>query len=189
MPPEQDADLDLVARVQRGDDRAFTELLARYEQPVFHFIYRLLSGGPDAEDVAQETFVRAYRALPRFRPQPGVRFSTWLFQIARHAALDHLRRARRRAEVPWPAERADPAAAAAPADEELARRELGLAIARAFAQLPEDQRTALALAEYHGASAAEIADVMSSSVRAAESRVYRARQELRRLLAAWRPAS
>lgn len=186
MHAGEDPDRAAVERAQQGDEAGFNELMARYRQPVLHFVFRILAGAPDAEDVAQEAFVRAYLALPRFRFRPGARFSTWLFQIARRAALDHARHRGRRPEHPMPAgaDAPDPAArdAAAHADQ----RELGEAIARAFAVLPEDQRTALTLAEYHGYDTAEIAAVMESSVRSAEARLYRARQALRRLLAGWR---
>lgn len=186
MAPDSDADRDLVARAQGGDEQAFTDLMVRYQQPVLHFVFRLLAGASDAEDVAQETFVRAYFNLRRFRFRPQARFSTWLFQIARNAALDHLRRRARRAETPWPEGAAEPAAPTPAADQALQDRELGEALARAFAALPEEQRTALVLAEYHGASAAEIAAVLDCSVRAAEARLFRARQEVRHQLRAWR---
>jgi RNA polymerase sigma factor (sigma-70 family) len=157
MAPDSDADRELVARAQGGDDQAFTDLMVRYQQPVLHFVFRLLAGAADAEDVAQETFVRAYFNLRRYRARPEARFSTWLFQIARHAALDQLRKRGRRAETPWPEGHAEPAAPEPSADRALQHRELGEALARACAALPEEQRTALVLAEYHGASVAEIA--------------------------------
>jgi RNA polymerase sigma-70 factor (ECF subfamily) len=186
MEPAGQQESDWVARAQLGDEAAFDALLRRFQRPVLHFVYRMLGHAQDAEDVAQETFVRAFFALPRYRPRGGVRFSSWLFQIARHAALDHLRKAGRRVEISE-ADAAEPVAATPGADQLLACRELGDRVAGAVAALPEDQRAAFVLAEYHGLSAAEVADVMRSSVRAAESRIFRARQALRRSLRDERP--
>lgn len=187
MHPPEDPDRAVVERAQRGDDRAYDELMARYQQPVLHFVFRLLGGSPDAEDVAQEAFVRAYLNLGRFRFRPGARFSTWLFQVARNAALDHVRKRRRRPQAAPDPARAEPADASPDAAAALMHRETGAAIERAFAALPEDQRTALVLAEYHGCGADEIAAVMKSSVRAAESRLFRARRQVRQALAHLRP--
>lgn len=186
MHEADDPDRAIVERAQAGDERAFDELMARYQQPVFHFVHRMVGGAADAEDVAQETFVRAFFNLDRFRFRAGARFSTWLFQVARRAALDQVRKRKRHPEEPLPSrdEVPDPAGrdGRAHADE----RELGEAIAHAFARLPEDQRAALVLAEYHGHGAAAIAAIMACSTRSVEARLYRARREMRRLLGAWR---
>ena len=82
-------DQQLAQRLQAGDEAALTEILTRYQKPVLNFVYRLLGNAADAEDVAQETFVRAYQHIRRYTPRE--KFSTWLFAIARHAALDKLR--------------------------------------------------------------------------------------------------
>ena len=84
----------LVERAQQGDTEAFTLLVRRYQQPVIHFCYRMLASAQDAEDVAQETFVRLYRYLDRL--QPDAKFSTVLFGIARNLTLNHLRDTKRR---------------------------------------------------------------------------------------------
>lgn len=183
MAPDPDPDEPLVRRAQAGEQDALTGVLHRYRDPVFAFVYRLLGGHANAEDVAQETFVRAFQNLHRFRFQPGARFSTWLFQLARNAALDELRRQRRHTHHPAEAAPAEPVDTAPDAARQLMNRELGDAIARAVATLPEDQRTALVLAEYHALPAAEVARVLGCSVRGAESRLFRARQTVRTLLA------
>ncbi len=168
----QDPETIYVQQVQAGDDDAFNELLRRYQKPVLNFAYRLLGDATEAEDVAQETFVRAYRHIGDYDSRQ--KFSTWLFAIAHHACLDHLRSRKRRPEISL--ENApDPSITS----REVERNEMGMLIAAAVAKLPEDQRTALVLAEYHGMSYAEIAAVMRCSEKSVESRLYRAKQTLR----------
>ncbi len=175
-------DWDRVRRIQAGDDRAFDELMARYKRPVTDFVFRLTYGDSEAEDVAQEVFVRVYRAIAGGRVLPGrAEFSTWMFQVARNAAIDHLRRRRRRPTEPMADREADggPASPEPAAPASLMARETGARIADAVATLPEDQRTALVLAEYEDLSHAAIASVMKTSVKSVELRLYRARKSLR----------
>jgi|APTNR8051073442_1049403.scaffolds.fasta_scaffold00025_76 RNA polymerase sigma-70 factor (ECF subfamily) len=183
MSSESDPDQATVERARQGDDAALGELLQRYREPVHAFAYRLLNGHPNAEDVAQETFVRAFQHLADFRFGRGARFSTWLFQLARHAALDELRRQQRRPQLNLDEQAREPIAPGPDAAHQLMHRELGEAIAQAVARLPEDQRTALVLTEYHAQSAAGVAGVLNCSVRSAEARLFRARQTVRADLA------
>jgi RNA polymerase sigma-70 factor (ECF subfamily) len=183
MPSEPDPDQATVERAQRGDASALAELLQRYREPVHAFAHRLLNGHLNAEDVAQEAFVRAFQNLDRFRFGRGARFSTWLFQLARHAALDELRRQKRRPEVGLDDLPREAPATGPDAAQQLMHRELGEAIAQAVARLPEDQRTALVLTEYHAQCATEVAGVLNCSVRSAEARLFRARQTVRADLA------
>ena len=188
MPNENhQIEAEFLHRLQAGDEAAFRDLLERWQRPVLNFVYRLTGDSAAADDIAQETFVRVYRGVGAFRPdRGGGTFSTWLFQIARNAALDHLRHGRRH-----PAESLDPAAAetsgflgtAPAANMAVMHRETGEEIAAAVQALPEDQRTALVLAEYEERSVAEIAAVMKCSAKSVEARLYRARQTLRRSLA------
>jgi len=181
MTERQDPDEELVALAQRGDEVAFTGLMGRYKAPILNFVYRLIGDAGEAEDVAQETFVRAYRNLEKASfDRPGRRFSTWLFQIARNAAIDAIRRRARRPvrsletvpEGGLVSRRPDPA-------EEAGSREMDRAIVAALLGLPEDQRTAISLAVYEDLSYAEIADVMKTSEKSVEARLYRARQSLK----------
>jgi RNA polymerase sigma-70 factor (ECF subfamily) len=175
MQLHEQPDSELVQQIQSGEDAAFDELMRRYKRPVVNFVHRLLGNAADADDVAQEVFVRVYRNLDTYRPK--TKFSTWLFALARNAAIDRLRWRTRH-----PAERIESAAQlAAPSGtaDEVAAREVGEQIAAAVDKLPEDQRTALVLAEYHGLSYAEIAEVMHCSEKSVESRLYRAKQTLR----------
>jgi len=157
-------------------DADFEELLARYRRPVLNFVYRLLGDATESEDVAQEVFIRAYQHWNEFDPRRKV--STWLFALARNAAIDRLRYRQRH-----PVEPLDSVPEPATVSREVETRELGDQIAAAIQSLPEDQRTAIVLAEYHGLSHAEIAEVMHGSEKSVESRLYRARQSLRIALA------
>lgn len=177
------ADWSLVEQVKAGDDRAFDALMARYKRPMLNFVYRLIGDATEAEDVAQDVFVRAYQNIrkPRFHQTTGA-FSTWLFQVARNAALDFLRRRKRRPTESLSAMEDDGrhvASRSDAADQEMANREIGEQIAAAVVLLPEDQKTAVILAEYQELSYAEIAAVMKCSVKSVESRLYRAKQFLR----------
>lgn len=183
---KESTDWLLVEEIENGDDNAFDELMRRYKCPVISFIYRMIGDAHEAEDLAQEVFVKAYRSIRRRKVHRAAsRFSTWLFQIARNATLDHLRRRKRRPSESLTAveERggAQPGSQRT-AVEEMASREIGEQIAEAVALLPEDQRAALALAEYEGFSASEIAATMQCSEKSVEGRLYRARQSLRQRL-------
>lgn len=172
MQMSNDPDFDLVAQVQAGSDAAFDELMQRYTRPVVNFAYRMLVNADDADDVAQEVFVRVYRNIGAYRPR--TKFSTWLFALTRNACIDRVRYRQRHPTEPF-----DSVPEPATASYEIETRETGEQIAAAVADLPEDQRTAIVLAEYHGMSYAEIAGVMRCSEKAVESRLYRAKQTLR----------
>lgn len=165
-------DLQLIEQLQAGHDAAFDELLSRYKRPVLNFCYRMI--GDEAEDVAQEVFVRVYQRICDYRPR--AKFSTWLFALARNACIDRLRYRKRHPTEPL---ESAPEPFTTPRETD----EIGEQIAAAIAELPEDQRTAIVLAEYHDMSYAEIAGVMKCSEKSVESRLYRAKQTLRQRLA------
>ena len=178
MQLHEQPDTELVRRIQSGDAAAFDELMRRYKHPVVNFIFRMLGNAHDADDVAQDVFVRVYQNLDTY--QPKMKFSTWLFALARNAAVDRLRwRSRHPAES---IESVPEIVALSGTAEDLSAREIGGQIAAAVANLPVDQRTAIVLSEYHGMSYAEIASVMRCSEKSVESRLYRARQTLRAAL-------
>ena len=178
MQFHEQPDSELVRRIQSGDDAGFDELMRRYKRPVMNFAYRMLGNAEDAEDVAQDVFVRAYQKLGTYRA--ATKFSTWLFAMARNAAIDRLRwRTRHPVEsIESAPEIAMPSGTA----EEVRAREVGGQIAAAVSRLPEDQRTTLVLSEYQGMTYAEIAEVMRCSPKSVESRLYRAKQTLREAL-------
>jgi RNA polymerase sigma-70 factor (ECF subfamily) len=197
MVTDSDTGWTLVERAKAGDARAFDAIMARYRRPVINFVYRMVGNASEAEDVAQDVFVRTYRSIrkPAFRQTNG-EFSTWLFQVARNAALDSIRR-RKRHPVESLATMDDHGESIADhgrtAYEESAANETGEQIAAAVALLPEDQRTALVLSEYESFSQTEIAAVLKCSLKSVEGRLFRARrflrQRLRRLLEQDPPAS
>lgn len=180
MQGAPDPDQALVERVQRGDQAAFTLLVERYQLPLYQFTFRLLNDAALAQDATQEAFARGWLKSASFRFRGQARFSTWLFQLARNAAIDLLRKRRER---PMEAVSTEPASAIPDAAEMLSRREQAARIAAAVAALPEAQRVAITLSEYHGLPTREIARVLRCSTRAAESHLYRARQSLRIALA------
>lgn len=180
---DEHTDWIIVEQVKAGDDRAFDALMARYKRPVINFVYRLIGDASEAEDLAQDVFVRAYQNIrkPEFHRTTGA-FSTWLFQVARNAAVDCLRRRKRRPAESLTTLEEDGenlAVTARTADREIAVKEIGEQIAVAVALLPEDQKTAFLLLEYQELSYAEIAAIMQCSVKSVESRLYRAKQFLR----------
>jgi RNA polymerase sigma-70 factor (ECF subfamily) len=180
--PAVEIDLAILSRCCAGDPIAFRAFVYRYERPVFSLLVRLVGRGPHVEDLAQETFLRAYRAFPTFQVDETARPSAWLFTIATRLVLD----ARKRRALPLsPMSAADDAASprAGGPEASLSRAELGRAIERAAAGLPDDQRAAFVLAEYQDMSLEEIARALGIPENTVKTRLFRARQHLRARLA------
>jgi RNA polymerase sigma-70 factor (ECF subfamily) len=179
-------DEELVARSIGGDKESFNQLILRWERPIYALAYRTIGREEDARDVCQETFLRAFRALPAFRGQ--AKFSSWLYRIALNLCRDWIRK-QRRAQVVQAPENVDLvelAAALEPSEsvEDLvARKDLSRAVERAMARLPEDQRTAIVLKEYHGLTFQEIADLVGCPLSTVKTRLYQGLTVLRRELA------
>jgi RNA polymerase sigma-70 factor (ECF subfamily) len=176
-------DEELVAQSIRGDADSFNELIRRWERPIYALAYRTIGREEEARDVCQETFLRAYRALPAFRGQ--AKFSSWLYRIALNLCRDWQRRERRAPVVQAPegVDLRDLAAAAEPSEsiEDLvARQDLSRAVERLMARLPEEQRTAVILKEYHGLTFQEIADLVGCPLSTVKTRVYQGLSVLRR---------
>ena len=179
-------DEELVARSIGGDADSFNELILRWERPIYALVYRTIGREEDARDVCQETFLRAFRALPGFRGQ--AKFSSWLYRIALNLCRDWIRRERRAPLVPPPedGDLMELAAAAEPAEsiEDLvARKDLARSVERAMALLPEEQRTAIVLKEFHGLTFQEIADLAGCPLSTVKTRLYQGLTVLRRELA------
>lgn len=184
LSAENEADWGLVARVKGGDNAAFDALMARYRRPVLSFVSRMVADSLDAEDIAQDVFVRAYRNMlkPSFRKRAAA-FSSWLFQVARNATLDHCRYRKRHPVCSLADMEAEALTGTVrTAADHAVANETGAAIAAEVAKLPEEQRVAIVLSEYEGLSYVEIAAIMHCSVKAVESRLYRARRSLRQQL-------
>jgi RNA polymerase sigma-70 factor (ECF subfamily) len=179
-------DEELVARSAQGDTQSFNELVLRWERSIYALAYRVLGREEDARDVCQETFLRAFRGLSAFRGQ--AKFSSWLYRIALNLCRDAIRRERRTPLVAVSegldaAELAAQQPSPAPSAEDLvAQAELSRYVAAAMRRLPEDQRMAIVLKEYHGLTFQEIADLMSCPLSTAKTRLYQGLSVLRREL-------
>ena len=180
-----------MARLVAGDESALRSLMDRHATTVFHFLVRMLNQEDDANDLAQETFVRVFQHRLRFKP--GARFSTWLYTIAGNLARNHHRWRSRHPGVSLDTPGEDsgqslgetlPAATAAP-DQAAGLRERTEAVRAAVRELPDDLREALVLCEWEELAVAEAAAVLQTTPKAVESRLYRARQRLRERLGAW----
>jgi RNA polymerase sigma-70 factor (ECF subfamily) len=179
-------DEELVARSVGGDSDSFNELVRRWERPIYALAYRQIGREEDARDVCQDTFLRAYRALPGFRGQ--AKFSSWLYRIALNLCRDWVRR-ERRTPIVQAAEDVDLmelAAARGPSEsleDRVARQDLGRAVERAMTLLSDDQRTAIVLKEYQGLTFQEIADLVGCPLSTVKTRLYQGLTVLRRELA------
>jgi RNA polymerase sigma-70 factor (ECF subfamily) len=179
LPPRAELELALLSRCREGDPAAFRAFVTRYERAVFACLSRMLGRGAHVEDLAQEVFLRAFRAFPRFDLDAVAKPSTWLLTIATRAALD----ARKRRVISIrPLEDASFVSHAGTPETERTRVELGHRIERAAAQLPDDQRAAFVLGEYHGFTMTEIATAMGIPEATAKTRLFRARERMRALL-------
>ncbi len=180
------SDEELVARSIGGDQESFNQLVLRWERPIYALAYRVIGREEDARDVCQETFLRAFRALNGFRGQ--AKFSSWLYRIALNLCRDWVRKERRTPVVQAPEELEVLEMAAVreptPSVEDLvARRELTRVVERAMARLPEEQRTAIILKEYHELTFQEIADLVGCPLSTVKTRLYQGLSVLRRELA------
>jgi RNA polymerase sigma-70 factor (ECF subfamily) len=178
-------DEELVARSRGGDLDSFNQLILRWERPIYALAYRVIGREEDARDVCQETFLRAFRGLPGFKGE--AKFSSWLYRIALNLSRDWIRRQRRAPTVQLP-EGADPSEVAAQQgpvesiEDLVSRRELSAVVEEAMALLPEEQRTAIVLKEYHGMTFQEIADLQGCPLSTVKTRLYQGLSVLRRHL-------
>jgi RNA polymerase sigma-70 factor (ECF subfamily) len=178
-------DEELVARSIGGDLDSFNQLVLRWERPIYALAYRVIGREEDARDVCQETFLRAFRALGGFKGQ--AKFSSWLYRITLNLCRDWIRRERRQPLAQTPegidlVELAGEAEDTESIEDLVARKEIGAAVAKAMALLPEEQRTAIVLKEYHGLTFQEIADMLDCPLSTVKTRLYQGLTVLRRQL-------
>ena len=178
-------DEELVARSMGGDLDSFNQLVLRWERPIYALAYRVIGREEDARDVTQETFLRAFRALKGFKGQ--AKFSSWLYRITLNLCRDWIRREKRTpvAQAPEGVDIIELAGEGTPTDtiETLvARHELGRAVGKAMSMLPEEQRAAIILKEYHGLTFQEIADLLDCPLSTVKTRLYQGLSVLRRQL-------
>lgn len=176
-------DQQLVARVKKGDSRAFDLLVLKYQHKIFGLISRYVRDADEVQDVAQEAFIKAYKALPKFRGDSA--FYTWLYRIAINTAKNHLvSRSRRPPGSDIELEDAEYLENGSSLREienpenALFGAELKAVVEEAIGALPEDLRTAITLREFDGLSYEDIADIMDCPIGTVRSRIFRARETI-----------
>ena len=176
-------DQQLVVRVQKGDKRAFDLLVLKYQYKVHAIVARFIRDSDEVRDVVQEAFIKAYRALPKFRGDS--QFYTWLYRIAVNTAKNYLvARSRRPPSSDVDLDDAEYYSGSdqlkdhSSPENQLFRDQLEVAINQAIVELPEDLRTALTLREYEGLSYEDIAAVMDCPVGTIRSRIFRGREAI-----------
>lgn len=185
-------DQEIVALAREGREAAYRELVRRYERPVFSLVLRMVRDRQLAEDLAQETFVKALNAIATYRPE--YKFSSWIFKIANNAAIDHLRRREVNTlsldGAPNATSQDDIEATALQVGDktetplaELESRELGSAIERAIGQLRPEYRSCILLRHVEGLAYEEIAQMLDLPLGTVKTYIHRARHELRGMLA------
>lgn len=184
MTTERDIDKRLVERVQHGDKKAFELLFSKYHRKLMRLVSRLVRDQAEAEDVVQEAFIKAYRALPQFRGDSA--FYTWLYRIGINTAKNYLVTQGRRAPTSTEADVEE--AETFDGGEQLrdintpesmlASKQIAQTVNLAMESLPEELRTAISLREIEGLSYDEIADVMGCPIGTVRSRIFRAREAI-----------
>jgi len=181
---ERDIDAELVARVQRGDKKAFDLLVLKYQRKIMRLLARMIRDPAEIEDVAQEAFIKAYRALPQFRGESA--FYTWLYRIAINTARNWLAAVGRRPSAPNAMETADGEtfnetdnlSDNSSPEAMLATREIAETVNAVIGELPQELRTAITLREIDGMSYEDIAQTMNCPIGTVRSRIFRAREAI-----------
>jgi len=178
-------------RLAAGHDAALNDLMERHATPIFHFLCRMVGNEDDANDLAQETFVRVFKSRDSF--QRSEKFSTWLYTIAANLARNHFRWRSRHPAISLDSESGESEqtlgstlpANDPPPNEQTLVAERAVAVRDAVGKLPEDLREAIVLCEWEERGVSEAAQILHSTPKAVESRLYRARQNLREQLKNW----
>jgi RNA polymerase sigma-70 factor (ECF subfamily) len=184
MTSDREIDAELVVRVQRGDKKAFELLMLKYQRKIVRLLSRFVRDPGEVEDVAQEAFIKAYRALPQFRGESA--FYTWLYRIAINTAKNHLAAASRRPSSPTSFENedgetfdeTDNLSDINTPESMMATREIAETVNLAIEALPEELRTAIVLREIEGMSYEDIAESMGCPIGTVRSRIFRAREAI-----------
>jgi RNA polymerase sigma-70 factor (ECF subfamily) len=172
-------DAAAVALAARGDEDAFRVLVERHSRSVFRLAFRMTGTAEDAEDVVQETFVRAYRQLARFESRSN--FATWLYRIGFNCAIDHLRSRNDKETNPAPEvlDRLAPAATGPTSEDLVFAGQIGARVQQALNGLSEQERAAFLMRHYHGCSIEEICGALGLKTNAAKHSIFRAVKKMR----------
>lgn len=181
---ERDVDAELVARVQRGDKQAFDLLVLKYQRKIMRLLSRMIRDSSEVEDVTQEAFIKAYRALPQFRGDSA--FYTWLYRIAINTARNWLAQNGRRPSTSFSKENeegetfdaTDNLTDSSNPEAEMASRQIADTVNKAINDLPEELRNAIVLRELEGMSYEDIAESMNCPIGTVRSRIFRARESI-----------
>ena len=186
---KSDNEAELIKAAANGDQSAFSELVTEYERLVYNTVKSKVLSAEDAMDISQEVFIKIWKALPNWRGE--CKFATWVYKVCINASLDFLRRAPEKTESlsgrpdddgdERPLDIADDSVQASP-ERRLEQSETTMAVRRAIAKLPEDQRQIVILRDIDGYSYDEIADMLSLGIGTVKSRINRARTRLKSLL-------
>jgi RNA polymerase sigma-70 factor (ECF subfamily) len=181
---DREIDQQLVERAQRGDKKAFELLVSKYQRKLARLLSRFIRDAAEVEDVTQEAFIKAYRALPSFRGDSA--FYTWLYRIGINTAKNYLVAMGRRAptttqmdsEEAEGFESGDQLRDLNTPENELATRQIADTVNQTLAELPEELRTAITLREIEGLSYEDIANIMNCPIGTVRSRIFRAREAI-----------
>jgi RNA polymerase sigma-70 factor (ECF subfamily) len=184
LTTEREIDQRIVERIQSGDQKAFALLVSKYQRKLMRLVSRFVRDSAEAEDVVQEAFIKAYRALPQFRGDSA--FYTWLYRIGINTAKNYLVTQRRRAPTSTDADvqeaetfdEADNLRDINTPESLLATKQIAETVNQAMQALPEELRVAITLREMEGLSYEEIADVMGCPIGTVRSRIFRAREAI-----------
>lgn len=185
---EQDDDIGLMLAFQKGDESCFEKILNKYEKPLINFIYRFVGNQVDAEDLAQEVFLRIYKAKNNYKPK--AKFTTWLYKIATDLSIDYQRK-RKVETVPLDRPvgtdegeivRETPDISQKTPDVLVEKEQVNKIIKSCLLSLPTNQRLAISLRVYENKSYKEISKILGCSISAVESLIFRARQNLKEKL-------
>jgi RNA polymerase sigma-70 factor (ECF subfamily) len=176
MHPE---DAAAVAKARGGDEDAFRVLVERHSRSVFRLAYRMTGSAEDAEDVVQETFVRAYRQLGRFEERSN--FATWLYRIGFNCSIDHLRNRepRESGQTPEVLDRLSPPVSGPTSEDLVFAGQIGARVQQALNGLSEQERAAFLMRHYHGCSIDEICRALDLKTNAAKHSIFRAVKKMR----------
>jgi len=181
---ERDVDAELVSRVQAGDKQAFDLLVIKYQRKIMRLLSRMIRDPAEIEDVAQEAFIKAYRALPQFRGDSA--FYTWLYRIAINTARNWLAENKRAPSTPSGFENeegetfneSDVLTDGSNPESEMASRQIAETVNKAINDLPEELRNAIVMREIDGMSYEDIAESMNCPIGTVRSRIFRAREAI-----------